>query len=366
MNSRDYLDRDITRINRVLKGLGFGVWAVAAFVMIYGVPVAFGPLKNHGIPGAVAWMPSLAADAAMAVAIIAGPVLSSYKVRAGWIGILRWTAAFTTWALQTAGSWLHPGGPDLAGVGLHSLPPALLFVVGEGAAYFVRKMSDVLEAKKRELASAEQRDADRRAHLAEVESNLRALTVELESANRKAADLGNQLDSVYADRDAERTATALTDERNGKEIGELRQALTAVRESLTGERDDAIRRLTEERDEAVRQLTAEHDDAIKRLKDRHREALTAARTETKPVSLTAYRERATGKATAALTGKPVLSDETAVQMMLDAHDDPDFEWSQNAVRTLTGVGLDRAKRLIPMWLTAVTGEAPGEDQAVNQ
>jgi len=46
--------------------------------------------------------------------------------------------------------------------------------------------------------------------------------------------------------------------------------------------------------------------------------------------------------------------------MLAAHNDPGFEWSKNAVRTLTGVGFGRAERLIELWLTAVT------DKAVNE
>jgi len=351
MNSQSYLKDDIERINQVTRRIGWGVWGVAGFVMIYGVVVSVGPLVAHGVPAGVAWMPSLAADVAMSVAIVAGPILARYNIKGGWIGILRWVAAAVTMGLQTAGSWLHDGGPDVPGIVLHSWPPALLFFVGEGAAYFIRKMSAVLTVKRRELAAAEQSDADRRAHLAEVESNVRALTAELETANRKAADLANQLDAVYADRDAERSTGERTSERYEREIGELRVALTATTERLTGERDDALRK-----------LTAHYEDKIGKLKDKHREALAEALTGKGVVSIASARSRHTGKAAQALTGKPYISDETAVQMMLDAHSEPDFEWSLNGVRTLTGVGLDRAKKLIPMWRTAVTGEG----EAVNQ
>ena len=351
MNSRDHLSQDLETLIKRTKQIGYVAWAVAILVMVFGTPIVFDFLTDHDIPGSVAWMLSLAADGALIVGLIATPVLAQLGVPAGWVGTLRYVAGFSTWALQSAGSWFHQGGVDGVGVAAHSVGPILLFFAVEAASSFQRKVAEALTGKARELERVEQRDADQRAHLAEVESNLRALTAELETANRKAADLANQLDAVYADRDGERSTATLTAERYEKEIGELRLALSADRERLTGERDEAVRR-----------LTAEHEEATRKLKERHREALTAARTDSGAVSLTAYRNRATGKAAPALTGKPVLSDEAAVQMMLDAHDDPDFEWSQNAVRTLTGVGLDRAKKLIPMWLTAVTGEG----EAVNQ
>ncbi|WP_250029855.1 hypothetical protein [Paractinoplanes maris] len=348
MNSREHLSTDIDRIDRVTKRVGAGVWGVAAFVMIYGVFVSIDALTDHGVPGAVAWMPSLAADVAMSVAIGAGPILARYDISAGWIGFLRWFAAFATWALQTASSWLHPGGIDWAGVGLHSIPPALLFAVGEGAAYFVRKMSGVLEDKRRALAAAEQKDADVRAHRAETDAKLRAVTAELSAARAKNETLTERITAHDAAIDAERSTATLTVERLEAEIGSLRTALTAQAEKFTADRDEEIRN----------------------LKAKHAESLAKTRAEKKTVSLTDYRnkhaEKPSPQPSPQRSNKPAMSDEDAVQAMFTAHSNPDYDWPQNEVRTLTGVGFNaRMDRLIATWRERAHREAGG-DAAVNQ
>ncbi|MEU4558482.1 hypothetical protein AB0F72_08830 [Actinoplanes sp. NPDC023936] len=343
MNSRQHLAEDLDRLKKRTQQVGWVAWAVAIFVMIYGTPIVYGLATAHGIPAGVAWMLSLAADAALVVGLIATPVLAQLGIKAGWVGTLRWVSGGITWALQTASSWIAAGGPDWVGVGVHTAGPLLLFFVVEAASYFQRKVSAAIEMKARALAAAEQSDADRRTHLAETESALRARTAELTAARTELESLTERLTAVGHHADRTKTELALTGERYENEIASLRKALTDQRDTLT----------------------AEHEEAVRRLREKHREALTEARAAAGAVSLTAYRNRATGNGRQAGTGKSWLSDEDAVQMMLTAHSDPNHEWSQNAVRTLTGVGLGRAPKLIDLWLTAVTEKA-ANGKAVNE
>ncbi|MFF0378721.1 hypothetical protein [Actinoplanes missouriensis] len=337
MNSRQHLAEDLERLKKRTQQVGWVAWFVAIFVMIYGTPIVYGLATAHGIPAGVAWMLSLAADGALVVGLIATPVLAQLGVKAGWVGTLRWVSGGITWALQTASSWIAVNGPDWVGVGVHTAGPALLFFVVEAASYFQRKVSTAIETKARALAAAEQSDADRRTHLAETEGALRARTAELTAARAEIESLAERLTAIGQHADSTKTELALTGQRYENEIASLRQALTDQRNTLT----------------------AEHDETVRRLREKHREALTAARAETKTVSLTAYRNRAAGGTRSAATGKAELSDEDAVQMMLTAHADPNHEWSKNAVRTLTGVGLNRAPKLIGLWLTAATEKATG-------
>ncbi|GAA0528988.1 hypothetical protein GCM10010172_07020 [Paractinoplanes ferrugineus] len=357
MNSRQYLETEIARGTTSLKRVTWFVWSAAVLVMIYGIFVSFGPLKNHGVPEGVAWMPSLAADAAMCVAIIAGPVLAAFDLTAGWISALRVGAAFTTWALQTAGPWLADGGVDWAGVGLHSLPPLLLFLTAEGASSYMRKLGGALTKKRLELAGAEQDDADARAHRAEADAKLRSTAAELTAARAEVESLVGRLAAVTEKADADKAEATRTAEHREAEIGELRIALTAEREGRTADAREAENRRTGDLAELEQRLTADHENAVRAIKDKHREALTAARAEKGAVSLTAYRNRATGNPRPATSGKAELTDEDAVQMMLTAHDDPAHPWSKNGVRTLTGVGLGRAEKLIGLWHTAATEKA---------
>lgn len=349
MNSREHLAADLETLQKRTKQIGAVAWIVAILVMIFGTPIVFEFLTAHDIPGEVAWMLSLAADGALIVGLIATPVLAQLEVPAGWVGTLRYVAGFSTWALQTAGSWTADGGVDGIGVVAHSFGPALLFFAVEAASSFQRKVAAALTEKARHLEDVEQRDADRRAHLAEVEAAVTARTAELSTAQAEVARLTDRIAALEQTGDTARTEATLTAERYEAEIGSLRKALT---DEKTGRADDAVRH------------QADKDEALQEANRLYREKLTAARAEAGAVSLTAYRNKRTGEPTAKPTGKAELTDEAAVQMMLTAHDNPGYEWSKNGVRTLTGVGLGRAEKLIPMWLTAAIEKAASK--AVNQ
>jgi hypothetical protein len=343
MNSREHLSQDLETLIRRTKQIGWVAWSVAILVMVFGTPIVFDFLTAHDIPGGVAWMLSLAADGALIVGLIATPVLAQLGVPAGWVGTLRYVAGFSTWALQTAGSWTHTGGPDGVGVAAHSFGPVLLFFSVEAASSFQRKVADALTDKARQLEAAEQRDADGRAHRAEVDAQLRATTGELTAARAEIRTLTERLTATGENGDAVKADLTLTVERLEAEIGSLRIALT---------------------DQAER-LTAEHHEALRKAKDKFTEKLTAARAEAGTVSLSAYRNRGDKTPSPRAGNRPAVSDEDAVQMMFDEHTDPNFEWSQNAVRTLTGAGFSRIPKLITAWHARARSESGGE-QAVNQ
>ena len=342
MNSREHLADDLDRLVKRSRWVGYFAWAVAIIVMIYGTPIVYTFLTDHKVPAGVAWLLSLAADAALIVGLIATPILAELDKPAGWVGTLRWVAGFITWALQTAGSWTADGGPDMVGVWSHSAGPVLLFFAVEAASSFQRTVASALTEKARQLEAVEQRDADRRAYLAELEATVAARTAELTAARTEVESLTGRLDAVTEKAAADKAEAARTAERQEAAISDLREALTDERKGRTEDREDADRR-----------LTAAVDEATKKLKEKHREALAEKGT----VSLSAYRNRSTGTPRPASTGKAELTDEDAVQMMLTAHDSPGHEWSKNGVRTLTGVGLGRAEKLIGLWLTAATEKA---------
>lgn len=331
MSSLKHRAEDLERLIKRSNWVGYFAWAVAIIVMIYGTPIVYGFLVGTHVPTEVAWLLSLAADFALVVGLIATPVLAELNQPAGWVGTLRWVAGFITWALQTAGSWTAKNGPYMVGVLSHSAGPILLFFAVEAASSFQRKVASALAEKTRQLESAEQRDADVRAERAEIDAKLRSTAAELTAARSQVASLTDRLTSIAETTDADKAAATLTAERYEARI-------TA--------------------------LIAEHDEAVKRLKEKHREALTATRPGKGAVSLSAYRASRTEKPGGKPTGKAELTDEEAVQMMLAAHDDPDHDWSKNSVRTLTGVGVGRAEKLIGLWLTAATEKATGK--AVNQ
>ena len=317
MNSREHLADDLDRLVKRSRWVGYFAWAVAVIVMVYGTPIVYTFLTEHAVPGKVAWLLSLAADAALIVGLIATPVLAELDEPAGWVGTLRWVAGFITWGLQTAGSWTAPKGPDVVGVLSHTAGPLLLFFAVEAASSFQRKVSAKLVEKTRQLESAEQRDADERAHRAEVEATLRSTTAELSAARSEIESLTERL-----------SGAAHSDERYEAEIGSLRRALTEQKETLT----------------------AEHSDTLRKLKEKHSEALAKMRAEASLPHLDDRRRRdpktRSGDTPAKTSPRATLTDEEAVQRLLATPGGDTREWSQRAIVDELKVGYGRAPRLL--------------------
>jgi hypothetical protein len=340
VTSREKLAAELDAVRRESKIISLCVWAVAIGVMIYGVGNVYGLLTAHDVPGDIAWLLSPMVDAGLCVGLVGTRGLTRYGVGAGWIGALRWITALMTWGLNIATPITKE---DVLGVFIHSVGPVLLFVVVEAAAYFQQKIGRVIADKQETLDKVDRDREAERAHRADVTAQLQAARAELSAVKAENQTLTDRLTAGAETGDAERGQHTLTVERLEAEIGSLRTALTTQAEKLT----------------------AEHHEALRKAKDKYTEKLTALRAETSTVSLTAYRRRATEQTSPQPGNKPAMSDEDAVQAMLTAHDDPDFEWSKNAVRTLTGAGFNRIPRLIELWFTAAAGKAAG-DQAVNQ
>jgi hypothetical protein len=353
VNSREHLSQDLETIIKRTKQIGAVAWLVAIFVMVYGTPIVYELATDHGIPAGVAWMLSLAADGALVVGLIATPVLAQLGIPAGWVGTLRWVSGGTTWTLQTLSSWIAPGGPDMVGVGVHSAGPLLLFVVVEAASYFQRKVASAIVEKTRALEAAEQKDADRRAHLAEMEADLRSTRAEVSALTSEREGHLREIEALKAD------AASNASDRDS-EIADLRASVKAAE----AEKDD----LREAYERKVEALSAEHAEALRKLRQQHSEKVAAIRAEASTINLADRRRRQTGDPSKAAP-KPRVSDEEAVQRLLDTDGGLTRDWSQKAIVDELGVGWGRAPRLLEAVTEEQARRRPGGasgDQAVNQ
>jgi hypothetical protein len=349
VNSREHLSQDLETIIKRTKQIGAVAWLVAIFVMVYGTPIVYELATDHGIPAGVAWMLSLAADGALVVGLIATPVLAQLGIPAGWVGTLRWVSGGTTWTLQTLSSWIAPDGPDMVGVGVHSAGPLLLFVVVEAASYFQRKVASAIVEKTRALEAAEQKDADRRAHLAEMEAGLRTARAEVSALTSKQNNLLREIEKLKAER-----ASTVAD--RDSEIADLRASVKAAE----AEKEE-IREAGERKLEAA---SKEYAEGLRKNKQQYNEKLSASST----INLAERRRRNSGEPVKAAP-KPRVSDEDAVQRLLDTAGGLTRDWSQKAIVDELGVGWGRAPRL----LEAVSEEQERRrsgglsgDQAVNE
>ncbi len=194
------------------------------------------------------------------------------------------------------------------------------------------------------------------------------LTVQRAETGRRQAYTANltaRLETALADLTAARAdLTAMA-----AKVETVTAENTAVKTSL----QDVTERAVKEREDLTAAHTADKEKALRDLSDRLTAQFTARLEELSTVSITKYRDThpktspVKAKQSSPQAGnRPAVNDETAVQMMLTAHNDPGYTWSQNAVRTLTGAGFTRIPKLIELWFTAASERADGEPQAVNQ
>lgn len=329
MTSREKLAAELDAVRRESRIISICVWSVAVGVMIYGLGNVYGLLVHHDVPEGIAWLLSPMVDAGLCVGLVGTRGLTRYGVSAGWIGALRWITALMTWGLNIATPITKD---DVLGVFIHSVGPLLLFVVVEAAAYFQQKIGRVIADKQEALDEVDRGREAEQAHRADLTAQLQAARAEIAAVRAENRSS-----------DAERSQHTLTVERLEAEIGSLRTTLTAQAEKFT----------------------AEHNETVRKLKDKHAEKLSAIRAEAGTVSLTAYRKRTAEHPSPQPSNRPAMSDEEAVQAMFEAHSDPDFDWSQNAVRKLTGAGFGRIPNLITAWRDRALRESGG-DTAVNQ
>lgn len=225
---------ELERLRKTARVVNVLAWGVVAAMMIYGIPIVYGYLTSHGIPKPTAWMLGLAVDVALAVALVATPVLAQYNIDAGWVGALRWIASLATWALNTADSWSKPGGPDIGGVISHTWGPLMMFFAVEAAAHFSRKIADII--RQQEVAQRGE---------AEEMFRLRAESAE---AIRKRAEIEAALEAEKRNRaDAEQAARAEAEKRKRAEERAALEAEARAEESRESEAEIArLIRRTEE------------------------------------------------------------------------------------------------------------------------
>ncbi|WP_371409713.1 hypothetical protein OHA01_26475 [Micromonospora zamorensis] len=280
---------ELDSLRRSAKVINVLAWGVVALIMAYGTPIVFHYLTGHGVPAETAWMLSIATDGALAVGLVATPVLAQHGIKAGWVGALRWIAGLATWALNTSDSWSHEGGPDIAGVISHSWGPLLMFAAVEGAAYFSRKIAEVIrnkeaEATKRvdDLAEFRTRaeDADRKRAAAEAalraEERTRAEAeerAEAEAAGRKRAEERAAVEAeVRAEESRESEAEIARLIRHSEDV----QASARDARAQAAEQSELAARISGQLDEA--RLMAERAIAEKMNAEQHISALTDAHT----------------------------------------------------------------------------------------
>lgn len=346
------LTAELEAARRTDKVVTTCVWSVAGVVVIYGLGIVYNFVTAHDVPPYIAWMLSPAVDAGLCLGLVATAVLARHGIAAGWVNALRWITALMTLGLNVGKPLTHPGGIDWVGVGIHAAGPILLWVTVEAAAAYQQKIGKViagLEARER-AENREHTDLTERLHTAEAE---RAKVA------REVTALREQVTAVTAELDAVR----VTAEGH-------RAQLDRVTADTAGERD---------------RVTAAHRDEVRQLRAKHAEALTALRAELTTVSLTDRRRTAVtsvnGRDPQAVTpvrdghrdpspaGSPDgsrLTDEDHLAAMFEVSRDPSHEWSKKAVRDLTGVGNERAGRLIQAWLEGVTVNLPSAPSAVAQ
>lgn len=321
---RDRLAAELAMIRRTSRNISRFVWAIAALVMLYGIRVVYLLLTDHGTPGEIAWMLPLASDGALCVGIIATPVLAHYNIVARWVGALRWIAGAITLGLQTAGPLVAPNGPDWLGVGTHAVGPIILFAVVEAAAYFDRRMGEVITRKQAQLESAEQAERDDRAERSAMAEQLRILSTEHATNAAEAERLSAELAKLTAEHGAERTAALRSVERAEQET-----------ERVRSEAAEQAERMAAEHAERVAALRAELSGDVLRF-DR-----SANRSNSRSGANVSERSGAPKRSSNRMT------DNEALRAMFAEHPEQHYGWTDREANRITGAGFSsRAPRLV--------------------
>jgi len=260
VTEQEALADELAHLRRRSQLPGRITWGVAVLVMVYGAPIVYRFLVANEVPRETAWILSIAVDLGLAAGLVGTPILAELGIKAGWMGALRWVAGFATLALNTAESWLHEDGIHWSGVFAHSWGPLIMFVVVEAAAYFQRKISDAIRAKKAELAALQRADrkaeddrqaAIRQARQAEAEAVRRAEEAEAEAARKTAEAEAARQAEAEARKKAE--AEAATEAENRKAAERQAEDVQAANQRLAALVEEAKTSARQARQEAAEQ-----------------------------------------------------------------------------------------------------------------
>ncbi|MEU7170277.1 hypothetical protein ABZ949_02150 [Micromonospora tulbaghiae] len=355
-------ERKLTRLRRFVRVVTVLAWTVAIGVMAYGMPIVYRYLTHHDVPKQTAWILSLAVDGALAVGLVATPLLAEHGIKAGWVGILRWFAGFATWALNTADSWSKPSGPDLGGVISHTWGPLAMFFVVEAAAYFQRKMADVVAEYEDKLAAAETKVRTEAKELGDLRAKVRTLTAEVSEARTATAKATADAAATAREWEAKVAAARAEGEAEAERIRMEADAEVGILRQRTTTAEAKAAQLAE----ALEAATTDHRAALARVRAEAAEKIALARAEATVPRLSDRRTGGSGgatktarKTTAARGNQPVLSDEDAVQKCIAEHPESNFEWSQAEIVKIVGCGWGRAPRLLDAIAAYHRGAASG-------
>ena len=130
--------------------LGRGLWAVAGLALVFTMANVTRFATDHGTPVWIAVLLDPMASVALMVVLIGESVLSRHGVRAGgWSAVLKLAAAASTWAMNV---WSAAMAQDVAGVVLHSVPPALVILLAEVTPVYRVKFADLATRLEAEAA----------------------------------------------------------------------------------------------------------------------------------------------------------------------------------------------------------------------
>jgi hypothetical protein len=222
-------------------------------------------------------------------------------------------------------------------------------------------------ARVRQLAGAL---AERTTKLEQTASELTSATERITTAEKAAADLRARLDTTSADLAqvaSERDAHLRQVEQLGAELA----STSSLQASEVAALRAAVAKLEEENDA----LRADHQKRLKDASAKDAETIRSLRqqlAEATVPNIADHRNRTSGgntKSPSKVAPKPRLSDEDAVQRLLDTDGGVTREWTQSAIVTALEVGWSRAPRLLEAVVEEQrrrATEGDSEDQAVNQ
>ncbi|HEY9473449.1 MAG TPA: hypothetical protein VIS06_06285 [Mycobacteriales bacterium] len=138
---------DLARLGKIIDG---ALWAVTGLVLVFTCVNVTLFAEHHGVWLPIALLLDPMVSLALVVVLLGDERLARLGIRpTGWGVVLRWFAALVTWAMNVWESLFpyHSAGlsqVDIAGVVLHSVPPALLIVLTEAAAGYRRRIADAV------------------------------------------------------------------------------------------------------------------------------------------------------------------------------------------------------------------------------
>lgn len=143
---------EIGRVQSASSWLDRCLWAVAAGALVFTMATVTEFAMTHGTPWFIAWLLDPLCSIALLAVLLGDGVLARYGIRlGGWATLLKWVAGAGTWTMNI---WASVAEADVAGVVLHSLPPALVILLAEVAPRFRVRFAHAITDLEREYQAA--------------------------------------------------------------------------------------------------------------------------------------------------------------------------------------------------------------------